>query len=72
MGPLIKSSKFLSPFIREPLKTAFLLEIFWKGYCLLSSTAGSIFFQSHSHDTKFSNLGYLKIPSYHTKTYDRY
>ena len=28
MGPLIKSSKFLSPFIREPLKTAFLLEIF--------------------------------------------
>ena len=29
-------------------------------------------FESHSHDTRWSNLGYLKIPSYRTKTYGRY
>ena len=29
-------------------------------------------FESHSHDTRWSNFGYLKIASYRTKTYGRY
>ena len=29
-------------------------------------------FQSHSHNTRWSNLGYLKMPFYRTKTYGRY
>ena len=29
-------------------------------------------FESHSHDTRWSNLGFLKIHSYCTKTYGRY
>ena len=29
-------------------------------------------FESHSHDTRWSNLDYLKIRSYRTKTYGRY
>ena len=29
-------------------------------------------FESDSHDSKWSNLGYLKITSYRTKTYSRY
>ena len=28
--------------------------------------------ETHSHDTRCSNLGYLKKYSYHTKTYGRY
>ena len=34
----------------------------------------SFFFLSHTlmHDTRWSNLGYLKIPSYRNKTYGRY
>ena len=40
-------------------------------YCLLSSITGSNILLSH---TRWSDLGlgYLKIPSYSTKTYDRY
>ena len=28
-------------------------------------------FETHSHDARWSNLGYLKMPSYDTKTYGR-
>ena len=30
------------------------------------------YFESHTYDTRWSNLGHLKILSYHAKTYGRY
>ena len=69
----LKFPKFLSPLIRQPLKTALfiskslkmLLPSFFINWIKFS-------FESHSHDTRWSNLGYLKILCYRTKTYSRY
>ena len=50
-------------FISQSLK-GLLLSIFNNWY--------KFSFESHPYDTRWSNLGYLKIPSYHTKTYGKY
>ena len=69
----LKCSKFLSFLIRQPLKTAFSNFISKSLKGLLPSIFNNWFkIESHSHDTKWSNLGYLKIPSYRTKTYGRH
>ena len=55
---------FLSPLMRLLLKTAFLL-----APPVLNSWFKSPF-ESHSHDTRWVKLGYPKIPSPRTKTYE--
>ena len=44
----LKTPKFLSPFIRQPLKTAFLLANLDRGYYQLSSLAGSDVLLTHT------------------------
>ena len=72
-GPLFKMSKILKSFDKAALENCIFISKSLKG--LLPSIFNNWFkfsFQTHSHDTRWSNLGYLKIPSYHTKTYGRY
>ena len=72
-GPLFKVSKILKSFDKTALENCIFISKSLKG--LLPSIFNNWFkfsFESHSHDTRWSNLGYLKIPSYHTKTYGRY
>ena len=72
-GPLFKVSKILKSFDKTALENCIFISKSLKG--LLPSIFNKWFkfsFESHSHDTRWSNLGYLKIPSYHTKTYGRY
>ena len=68
-GPLFKVSKILKPFDKTVLENCIFFSKSLKG--LLPFIFNNWFkfsFESHSHDTRWSNLGYLKIPSYHTKT----
>ena len=58
-GPFFKVSKILSKSLKGLLPSIF-------------NNWFKILFESHSHDTRWSNLGFLKIPSYQTKTYGRY
>ena len=72
-GPLFKVSKILKSFDKTALENCIFISKSLKG--LLPSIFNNWFkfsFESHSHDTGWSNLGYLKIHSYHTKTYGRY
>ena len=72
-GPLFKVSKILKSFDKTALENCIFISKSLKG--LFPSIFNNWFkfsFESHSHDTRWSNLGYLKIPSYHTKTYGRY
>ena len=72
-GPLFKMFKILKSFDRTLLENRIVISKPWKG--ILPSIFKNWFkfsFESHSHDTRWSNLGYLKIPSYYTKTYGRY
>ena len=72
-GPLFKMSKILKSFNKTALENCIFISKSLKG--LLPSIFYNWFkfsFETHSHDTRWSNLGYLKIPSYHTKTYGRY
>ena len=72
-GPLFKMSKILKSFDKTALENCIFISKSIKG--LLPSIFNNWFkfsFETHSHDTRWSNLGYLKIPSYHTKTYGRY
>ena len=72
-GPLFKVSKILKSFDKTALEKCIFISKSLKG--LLPSIFNNWFkfsFESHSHDTRWSNLGYLKIPSYHTKTYGSY
>ena len=72
-GPLFKVSKNLKSFDKTALENCIFISKSLKG--LLPSILNNWFkfsFESHSHDTRWSNLGYLKIPSYHTKTCGRY
>ena len=72
-GPVFKVSKVLKSFDKTALKNCIFISKSLKG--LLLSIFNSWFkfsFESYSHDTRWSNLGYLKIPSYLTKTYGRY
>ena len=71
--PLFKVSKILKSFDKAALENCIFINKSLKG--LLPSIFNNWFkfsFESHSHDTKQSNLGYLKIPSYRTKTYGRH
>ena len=64
---------YLKSFDRALLENCIFISKPWKG--ILPSIFKNWFkfsFESHSHDTRWSNLGYLKIPSYYTKTYGRY
>ena len=73
-GPLLKVAKILKSFLSKiAVEKCIFIRKSLKG--LLPSIFNSWFkfyFQSHSHDTRWSNLGYLKIPSYCTKTHGRY
>ena len=72
-GPLFKVSKILKSFDKTALKDCIFISKSLKG--LLPFVFNNWFkfsFESHSRDTRWSNLGCLKIPSYHTKTYGRY
>ena len=66
-------SKILKSFDKTALENFIFISKSLKG--LLPSIFNNWFkfsFETHSHDTRWSNLGYLKIPFYHTKTYSRY
>ena len=72
-GPLLQTSKILKTFNKAAFKNCIFIRKSLKG--LLRSIFNNWFkfsFEPHSHDTRWSNLSYLKITSYHTKTYDRY
>ena len=72
-GPLFKMSKILKSFDKTALENCIFISKSIKG--LLPSTFNNWFkysFETHSDDTRWSNLRYLKITSYHTKTYRRY
>ena len=72
-GPLFKVSRILKSFDKTALENCIFISKSLKG--LLPSIFNNWFkfsFESHSHDTRCSNLGYIKIPSYCTKTYGRY
>ena len=72
-GPSFKVSKILTSFHKTALENWIFINKSLEG--LLPSIFNNWFkfsFESHSHDTRWSNLGYLKIPSYRTKIYGRY
>ena len=71
--PLFKISKILKFFDKTALDNCTFISKSWKE--LLPSIINNWFkfsFESHSNDTRWSNLGFLKIPSYYTKAYGRY
>ena len=72
-GPSFKVSKILKSFDKTALENCIFVSKSLKG--LLPSIFNSWFkfsFEPHSHDTRWSNLGYLKIPSYRTKSCSKY
>ena len=69
---LFKVSKILKSFEKTVLENCIFISKSLKG--LLPSIFNSWFkfsFESHSHDARWSNLGYFKILFYLTKTYGR-
>ena len=67
-GTLFKVSKILKSFDMTALENYIFISKSLKG--LLPSIFNNWFkfsFETHSHDTRWSNLGYLKIPSYYIK-----
>ena len=64
--PLFKEPKIFKSFdvTSKSLRRSLLPSIFHNWF--------KFSFESDSHDSKWSNLGYLKITSYRTKTYSRY
>ena len=72
-GPLFKMSKILKSFDKTILENCIFISKSLKG--LLPSIFNNWFkfsFESHSHGTRWLNLGFLKITSYHPKTHGRY
>ena len=72
-GPLFKVSKILKSFGETALENCIFISKYLKG--LLASVFNNwfiFFFEPHSHDTRWSNISYLKMPSYSTKTYGIY
>ena len=60
-GPLFKVSKILKSFDKTALENCIFISKSWKG--LLPSIINWFkFFLSHSYDTRWLNLGYLKYP----------
>ena len=67
---IFKKPEILNPFNKAALENCIFLSKFLKG--LLPPAFDSCFkfsFESHSHDTKWANLGYHKIPFYCTVRY---
>ena len=72
-GHLCKVSKILKSFDKTVLENCIFISKSLKGSLpSIFNNWSNFFFESHSHDTRWSNLGYLKIPLHHTKTYGRY
>ena len=72
-SPLLKDFKILKPFDETALENYIFITKSLKG--LLPPVFNSWFklsFESHSHNTRWSILGYVKIPCYCTKSYGRY
>ena len=72
-SPLFKVYRIVKSFDKTALENCIFISKSLKG--LLPSIFNNWFnisFELHSHDTGWSNLGYLKIPSHPTKTYGRY
>ena len=68
-GPLFKVSKIHKSFYKTVLENCIFISKSLKKLLLFIWFKFS--FESHSHGARWSNLGYLKIPSYRTKTYGR-
>ena len=69
-GPLFIVFKILKSFDKTALENCIFIGKSLKR--LLPSIFNNWFkfsFESHSYDIRWSNLGYLKIPTYRTKTY---
>ena len=77
-GPLFKVSKILKSYDKTALENCIFISKSLKGLLITGAVIDNFnnwfkfSFESHSHDTRWSNFGYLKIPSYRTKTYGRY
>ena len=72
-GPLLKVSKICNSFEKTVLENCVFISKSSKGLLpFIFKNWFKFFFESHSQDTRWSNLGYLKIPSYLTKYYGRY
>ena len=72
-GPLFEVSKILNSFDKTALENCIFISKSLKGLLpFIFNNWFKLSFESHSHDNRRSNLGYLKIPFYHTKTYGRY
>ena len=73
IGPFFKVPKIINSFDKTAFEHCSFISKSVKG--LLPSVFNIWFkfsFESHSDDTRWSNLGYLERPSYRTKTYGRY
>ena len=73
IGPFFKVLKIINSFDQTAFEDCSFISKSVKG--LLPSVFNIWFkfsFESHSDDTRWSNLGYLERPSYRTKTYGRY
>ena len=67
-GPLFRASKIRKSFEKTALENCIFISKSLER--LLPSIFNNwlkFYFESHSHDTRWSNLGYLNIPSYHTQ-----
>ena len=64
-APLLKDSKIIKSFGKTTLENSIFISKFLRGL-LPSAFNGwfNFFFECHSYDTRWANLGYLKIPSY--------
>ena len=72
-GPLFKVSKILKFFNKRALENCIFISKSLKR--LLPPILNrwfKFYFESQFHDNRWPNLGYLKKPSYRTKTYSRY
>ena len=72
-SPLLKDFEILKPFDERALENYIFITKSLKG--LLPPVFNRWFklsFESHSHNTRWSILGYVKIPCYCTKSYGRY
>ena len=72
-GLLFKMSKILKSFNKTALENCIFISKSLKGLVpFIFNNWFKFSFETHSRDTGWSNLGYLKMPSYHTKTCGRY
>ena len=72
-GPLFKVSKILKSFNKRALENyIFISKSLKRLLPPILNRWFKFYFESHFHDNRWPNLGYLKKPSYRTKTYSRY